>query len=79
MKWKDLSTKEKIKKIAKYTMNILAIINVLLVKLSPIWGWNLTRETETITVIIGIIGFYLVSGKFWESNEEPEDIGDENE
>lgn len=69
MKWKDLSIKEKIKKVAKYTMNILAIINALIMKLSPIWGWNLTRESETIAVIIAIIGVYLVSGKLFEVEE----------
>lgn len=58
--------KRKIKKISKYIMNILAFINALLVGLSPIWGWNLDKITDSIVVITGVIGLYLVGGKIFE-------------
>lgn len=58
---------KKVKKISKYVMNVLAMINALLVGLSPIWGWNLDKITDSIVVITGIIGFYLVGGKLFET------------
>ena len=58
--------KEKIKKISKYTMNILAMANALIIGLSPIWGWNLDKVTDSIAVIIGVIGLYLVGGKIFQ-------------
>lgn len=73
--------KEKIKKISKYVMNILAMINALIVGLSPIWNWNLTKVTDSIVVITGIIGLYLVGGKLFEEDipEEFEDAGDDED
>lgn len=62
--------KEKIKTVSKYVMNILAMINALLVGLSPIWGWHLDRLTDSIVVITGIIGLYLVGGKIFENEVE---------
>lgn len=61
--------KNKIKKISKYTMNILAVINALLIKLAPVWNWHIDKITETISIIIGIIGVWLVSGKIFEKGE----------
>lgn len=78
--------KEKIKKISKYTMNILAVINVLLIKLSPVWGWHIDKITETISIVIAVIGAWLVTGKIFGtpkvdqlvSQEEPfEDMKEE--
>lgn len=57
--------KNKIKKIAKYTMNILAMINALIIGLSPIWNWQLEKVTDSIVVVTGVIGAYLVAGKMW--------------
>lgn len=57
--------KNKIKKIAKYTMNILAMINALIIGLSPIWNWQLDKVTDSIVVVTGVIGAYLVAGKMW--------------
>lgn len=57
--------KNKIKKIAKYVMNILAMINALIIGLSPIWNWQLNKVTDSIVVITGVIGAYLVAGKMW--------------
>ena len=59
----------KVKKISKYIMNILALINALIVGLSPIWNWNLDKITDSIVVITGVIGFYLVGGKLFELKE----------
>jgi hypothetical protein len=55
---------DNIKKIAKYTTNILAIINALLLGLEPIWNIPYTDKiAATITVIIGVIGTYLLGNK----------------
>lgn len=65
--------KEKIKKISKYTMNILAMLNALLIGLSPIWGWHLDNIIDSIVVINGVLGLYLVGGKIFEDNTTEED------
>lgn len=53
-----------IKKIAKYTTNILAIINALILGLDPIWNIPYADKiSTTITVIIGVIGTYLLTPK----------------
>lgn len=54
---------EKVKKIAKYTTNILSIINALLIGILPIWGISGDKVTDTIAVIIAVIGGYLLSDK----------------
>ncbi len=69
--------KEKIKKISKYLMNILAMINAIIVGLSPIWGWNLDKVTDSIVVITGIIGLYLVGGKLFSEEVENHELVDE--
>lgn len=79
MKWKDLSKKEKIKKIAKYTVNSLNMINAILLGLSKIWGWNIANISATIIVFTGAISLYLVNGKLWNMNDDIDIIGDENE
>lgn len=61
---------EKIKKVSKYTMNILALINALIIGLSPIWNWELSKITDSISIIIGIIGLYLVGGKLFEGGSD---------
>lgn len=65
--------KEKIKKISKYTVNFLNMINALIIALSPIWGWHLDNITKTIVAITGIISLYLVGGKLWDTKEEIND------
>lgn len=60
---------KEVKKISKYVMNILAMINALIIGLSPIWNWHLQKVTDSISVIIGIIGLYLVGGKIWGDNK----------
>ena len=69
--------KEKIKKISKYLMNILAMINAIIVGLSPIWGWNLDKVTDSIVVITGVIGLYLVGGKLFSEEIEDHELVDE--
>lgn len=60
---------KRVKTISKYVMNILAMINAIIVGLSPIWGWNLGKVTDSLVVITGIIGLYLVGGKLFETGE----------
>jgi hypothetical protein len=55
---------EKVKKIAKYTTNILCIINALLLGLDPIWNIPYADKiSATIIVIVGVIGTYLLGDK----------------
>ena len=55
---------DKIKKIAKYTTNILAIINALILGLDPIWHIPYADKiSATIIVIVGVIGTYLLGTK----------------
>lgn len=55
---------EKVKKVSKYVTNILAIINALLLGLAPIWNIPYSDEISgSITVIIGVIGTYLLGSK----------------
>ena len=71
--------KEKIKTISKYVMNIMAFVNAILVGLAPIWGWNLDKITDTLVVLGGLIGAYLVSGKiFGEKLDYHESVDDED-
>lgn len=54
----------KIKTISKYATNILAIINALLIGLNPIWSIPYCDKiTDTIAVIIAVIGTYLLGDK----------------
>lgn len=55
---------KKVKTISKYATNILAIINALLLGLQPIWNIPyVDKITATITVVIGVIGTYLLGSK----------------
>lgn len=69
---------EKIKNIAKYTTNILAIINALLLGLEPIWNIPYADKiSATITVIIGVIGTYLLGQKAISIKNEEKEITEE--
>ena len=61
---------EKVKKISKYVVNALNMINALILALSPIWDWHLDNVTKTIVAITGVISLYLVSGKLFEEKED---------
>ena len=55
---------EKVKKIAKYTLNSLTIINALLIGLDPIWGIPYAdKATATISVFMAVISTYLLGNK----------------
>ena len=63
--------REKIKTIAKYTTNILGMISMLIVGLNAIEGINIPYAliiVQTIAVIQGVIGAYLIKGKLWSDN-----------
>lgn len=68
---------KKIKKVSKYVMNVLAMINALIVGLSPIWNWDLSKITDSIVVITGVIGLWLVGGKLFETPKVDELISQE--
>lgn len=57
---------EKLKKITKYVVNGLNMINALLLGLSQIYGWNIEKISATIICVAGVISLYLVSGKLFE-------------
>lgn len=55
---------EKVKKISKYTLNVLTIINALLVGLDPIWNIPYADKTiATISVVMAVISTYLLGNK----------------
>ena len=55
---------EKIKKIAKYTLNVLTIANVLLVELDPIWNIPYAEKIiSTVGVVMAIISACLLGNK----------------
>jgi hypothetical protein len=55
---------EKVKTIAKYTTNVLAIINALLIGLDPIWNIPYADKiSETLIVVMAVIGTYLLGQK----------------
>ena len=64
--------KDKIKQISKYVMNIMAFINAILIALSPVWGWNIDKITDSMTILVGLIGAWLVSGKIFGDKVEKE-------
>ena len=66
-------TNEKVKKIVKYTMNILAMISALIVGLNAIEGITIPNATiivEAIAVINGVAGTYLLGQKAILNKEE---------
>ena len=62
---------QKVKKISKYVVNTLNMLNALILALSPIWNWHLDNLTKTIVAITGIISLYLVGGKLFELEDDP--------
>ena len=63
-----------IKKISKYVVNFLNMLNFAIVMLSPIWNWQLDNITKTIVAIAGIISTYLVSGKLFDTSMDTKEI-----
>lgn len=65
-KKKKVSLKTKIKKIAKYTLNVLGAISMLVVGLNSIDGITIPYATQIVSVIAvinGVISTYLLSSK----------------
>lgn len=64
----------KIKKISKYLVNSLNMINMLLLGLAEVWGWNIDKVSATIVILAGVISTYLTTGKLFNTknieNEE---------
>lgn len=55
---------EKVKKIAKYVLNTLTIVNALLIGLQPIWDMAWADKTiATISVVMAVISTYLLGNK----------------
>lgn len=64
---------EKIKKIAKYVLNSLTIINALLIGLDPIWNIPYSDKTiATISVLMAVISTYLLGNKAVNKMKESE-------
>ena len=60
---------KKFKKITKYVVNGLNMLNALLLSLAPIWGWNIDKISNTIIAVAGIISVYLVGNKLFDTSE----------
>lgn len=55
---------KRIKKLSKYILNVLSIINALLIGLSPIWNWSwVDNIIQTISVVMAVISTYLLGNK----------------
>lgn len=57
---------EKVKKIAKYTINILVIISALITGINAIDGITIPyayQIVQVISVVTGVIGTYLLGNK----------------
>lgn len=55
---------DKFKSICKYVMNGLAVLDALIVGLDPIWNIPYGEQiSATLTVIVGVIGTYLLGNK----------------
>lgn len=61
---------KKVKKISKYIVNGLNMVNALILALSPIWNWHLDKVSNTIIAVAGIISLYLVSGKLFTMEDD---------
>lgn len=76
---KKQKRKEKIKKVSKYVVNFLNMVNMLILVLSPIWNWHLDNISKTIIGIAGVISTYLVSGKLFDTEIEDHEIVDDED
>ena len=64
---------EKIKKIAKYTTNILAIISALVAGINAVDGITIPyaiQIVQVIAVVNGVIGTYLLGQKVIKDKED---------
>jgi hypothetical protein len=63
---KKVNKVEKTKTIAKYIVNTLNMINMLLLGLAEIWNWNIDKISATIIVIAGIGSAWFTTGKIFD-------------
>lgn len=64
---------EKLKTVAKYVTNILAIVSALVAGINAVEGITIPYAIQTVQVIAvvqGVIGTYLLSNKATKSKEE---------
>lgn len=64
---------EQLKKIAKYTTNILAIIAALVAGINAVEGITIpyaTQIVQVIAVLQGVIGTYLLGSKVTQKEEK---------
>ena len=64
---------EKVKKIAKYTTNILAIVSALIAGINAVEGITIPyaiQIVQVIAVVNGVIGTYLLGQKALSNKEE---------
>lgn len=64
---------EKLKKIAKYTTNVLAIISALVAGINAVEGIDIPyaiQIVQVIAVVQGVIGTYLLGQKALDKKEE---------
>lgn len=61
---------KKVKKISKYVVNAMNMINAIILVLSPIYGWDLSIVSKTLVGLAGVISLYLVSGKLFDLSDK---------
>ncbi len=65
-KWKDLTLYEKGKKMSKYTLNVLTILNALILGINAVEGITIpycTQITGVISAVMMVISTYLLGDK----------------
>lgn len=74
---KEKAVMAKVKKCAKYILNVLAIVSALLIGLAPIWDIPADKVIQTISVVMAVISTYLLGNKAVKSISERN--GNDNE
>lgn len=67
---KKVNKHEKTKTIAKYIVNTLNMINMLLLGLAEIWNWNIDKISATIIVVAGIGSAWFTTGKIFDKGDK---------
>ena len=58
-----MSKRDQLKKIAKYSLNTLNIVNVLLLGISQIYNLDFSRESALLILFCSVISTYLLGNK----------------
>lgn len=61
---------KKVKKISKYVVNSMNMVNAIILVLSPIYGWDLSIVSKTLVGLAGVISLYLVGGKLFDLSDK---------